>query len=86
MLVAMLSPDGGTATLLNGRYIDRLERRDGEWRIALRRSTAEVVLTGDASMLQSQFFREQHYPKGVRDRGDLSYERPLTLESEAARW
>ncbi|MEX0665408.1 MAG: nuclear transport factor 2 family protein [Acidimicrobiia bacterium] len=86
VLVSMLSPDGTTATLLNGRYIDRLERRDGAWRIAVRRSTAEIVLTGDASMLQSPFFKEQSYLKGARDRSDLSYERPLGLDFEGARW
>jgi hypothetical protein len=85
-LVAMLSPDGTTTTLLNGRYIDRLERRDGVWKIAVRRSTAEVVLTGDASMLHSPFFTEQSYLKGTRDRSDLSYERPLKLEAEGPRW
>ena len=41
VLVAMLTPDRSTATLLNGRYLDRLERRDGTWRIAVRRSTLE---------------------------------------------
>ena len=30
---AILNRDGVTARLLCGRYIDRLERRDGEWRI-----------------------------------------------------
>jgi hypothetical protein len=85
-LVAMLSPDGATATLLNGRYIDRLERRNGTWKIAVRRSTVELMLTADASMLQSPFFKEQGYIKGTRDRTDPSYERPLSLETAALRW
>ena len=86
VLVAMLSPDGAMATLLNGRYIDRLERRDGNWKIAVRRSTAEVVLTGDASMLKSPFFKEQGYVKGTRDHRDSSYARPFSLEAPAERW
>jgi ketosteroid isomerase-like protein len=86
VLVAMLSPDGSTATLLNGRYIDRLERRDGTWKIAVRRSTVELALAGDASMLQSRFWKEQGYIKGTRDRSDPSYERPLSLETSASRW
>jgi ketosteroid isomerase-like protein len=86
VLVAMLSPDGRTATLLNGRYVDRLERRGGVWRIAVRRSTAEIAMTGDASILQSSFLKEQSYLKGARDRSDLSYQRPLALESEGVRW
>jgi ketosteroid isomerase-like protein len=86
VLVAMLSPDGRTATLLNGRYIDRLERGDGTWKLALRRSTVELLLTADSSMLQSPFFKQQGYIKGTRDRDDVSYERPLSVETPAARW
>jgi ketosteroid isomerase-like protein len=86
VLVAMLSPDGGTATLLNGRYIDRLERRDGTWKIAVRRSTVELMLTADASMLQSPYFKQQGYIKGTRDRSDVSYQRPLSLETAPTRW
>jgi ketosteroid isomerase-like protein len=86
VLVAMLTPDGSTATLLNGRYLDRLERRDGTWRIALRRSTLELVLTADASLLKSKYFKDQGYIKGQRERADPSYARPLSLETPANRW
>jgi len=86
VLVAMLTPDRSTATLLNGRYLDRLERRDGTWKIALRRSTLELMLTADASMLQSPFFKDQGYIKGTRDRVDPSYARPLSLDTAADRW
>ncbi len=86
VLVAMLSPDGSTATLLNGRYLDRLERRDGAWKIAVRRSTLELMLIADASMLQSKYFTDQGYIKGTRDRDDASYARPLTVETAAVRW
>jgi hypothetical protein len=51
-MVVLVSPDGTTATIMNGRYVDRLEKRDGNWRIAVRRSTVDAVVTGDASMLQ----------------------------------
>jgi len=78
-LVALLGHDGATATLISGRYIDRLERRDGTWRIAVRRSTVELMLTADASMLHSQVFKQQGYIKGTRDTRDLSYQRPLLL-------
>jgi hypothetical protein len=81
VLVAMITPDGSTATVLNGRYLDRLERRDGDWRIAVRRATVEVMFTADASVLHSSFFKEQGYIKGTRDRNDLSYVRPLLIET-----
>jgi hypothetical protein len=63
--------------------IDRLEKRDGEWKIAVRRSTVELMFTADASGSQSELFKDQGYPRGTRDRRDLSYLRPLTLEAEA---
>jgi hypothetical protein len=86
-LVVLLGRDGRTAQVINGRYLDRLERRDGRWRIALRRSTVEAMFTADASVLKSSFFQEQGYLKGTRDRDDLSYRRPLLLETPApARW
>jgi ketosteroid isomerase-like protein len=81
VLVALLNHDGETARFINGRYIDRLEKRDGVWRIAVRRSTVELMVTGDASGLQSPLFREQGYSRGTRDRSDLSYVRPLAIDT-----
>jgi hypothetical protein len=78
VMVALLSPDATSATVMCGRYVDRLERRDGQWRIAVRRSTVELAFTADARLLQSRFFTEQGYEHGTRDRSDLSYLRPLT--------
>ena len=78
VLVTLLSPDSSTATVMCGRYLDRLERRDGVWRIAIRRSTVEVAFSADARLLRSRFFVEQGYERGTRDRSDGSYERPLT--------
>ena len=86
-LVALLGHDGTTAQLIVGRYLDRLERRDGAWRIAVRRSTVELMFTADASVLQSSFFRAQGYLKGARGVDDLSYGRPLELTTPAPeRW
>lgn len=85
-IVVLLGNDGTTAQFISGRYIDRLERRDGQWRIALRRSTVEVMFTADASVLASKFFTRQGYIHGTRDRTDLSYERPLGLDAPGAAW
>lgn len=74
-----------TGRLLAGRYIDRLERRDGEWRIALRRATVEVALEGRAALPGGAPLPGSHYLKGHRDRTDLSYARPLTLD-DGDRW
>jgi hypothetical protein len=78
VMVTLLSPDAATATVMCGRYVDRLERRDGRWRIAVRRSTVELAFTADARLLQSRFFTAQGYEHGSRDRSDLSYQRPLS--------
>ena len=87
VIVVLLGADGRTATFISGRYLDRLERRNEEWRIALRRSTVEVMFVADASVLQSSFFKDQGYLVGTRDRHDPSYARPLRLDDPApTRW
>jgi len=87
VIVVLIGPDGTNAQFITGRYLDRLERRDGQWRIAVRRSTVEGMFLADARVLQSKFFKEKGYLVGTRDRRDLSYERPLTVERPApARW
>lgn len=75
-----LDKGGETGRVLAGRYIDRLEKRDGEWRIALRRTTVEIALEGKAALPAGMPFAGSNYLKGHRDRTDLSYARPLTLE------
>ena len=77
VLVTLLSPDSTTATVMCGRYVDRLERRDGTWRIAVRHATVELAYTADARLLQAPFFAAQGYATGTRDHDDLSYARPL---------
>ena len=79
----MLNHDGVTARVLTGRYLDRLERRLGVWRIVVRRSTAEVAFTADASILEMDVFRDHHFAKGSRDRTDLAYQRPLEIDTPA---
>jgi hypothetical protein len=76
--------DGKTMALMGGRYLDRLERRDGVWRIALRRCTIEWSLTGDTAMLQAGAFKG--FLKGRWDETDPSYARPLQLDTEGDRW
>ncbi|CAJ1498419.1 nuclear transport factor 2 family protein [[Mycobacterium] kokjensenii] len=87
VLVILIGIDGKTAQFITGRYIDRLERREGQWRIAVRRSTVEGMFTADARVLGSEFFTQKGYLVGTRDREDLSYARPLRMDQPApARW
>ena len=80
-----LDREGETARIIAGRYADRLERRDGEWKIALRRCTVDVILTGDASSLFTPEFAQMGYLKGVRGANDVTYRRPLDMEG-GERW
>ncbi len=82
----MLNHDGVTARLLAGRYVDRLEKRDGEWKLVVRRSTAEVCFSGDATMMKVAAFTDRHFPKGARGRTDLSYARPLEIDTPTDVW
>lgn len=86
VLVGLLNPDGKTVRFINGRYIDRLERRDGVWRIALRRCTVDLLIAGDASILTLPQFKAGSYIRGTRDADDVSYCRPLTLDDVVMRW
>jgi hypothetical protein len=77
---------GETVMLAGGRYVDRLERRDGTWRIALRTNIIEW------SCLQPSLpppFGEvpDIAANGVsaRDRSDPSYMRPLVNRRVASR-
>jgi hypothetical protein len=86
VIVGLLNKDGKSSRLISGRYIDRLERRKGEWRIALRRSTVDVLISGDASILEAPIFKQQGYAKGIADPRDVSYQRPLSLDETPERW
>lgn len=70
-LYGLRRKDGQSVALGCARYIDRLERREGEWRIALRKTFIEWRGEIKADMPAG-------YQQGRWDRGDASYERPLT--------
>ncbi|MYM62824.1 nuclear transport factor 2 family protein [Pseudomaricurvus sp. HS19] len=86
VMVALLNNDGTSARIISGRYVDHLQKRDGEWRIKLRRSTVDLLLSGDASILNAPIFKDQGYAKGIRGPKDVSYQRPLTLDETPERW
>lgn len=67
-----------SARIIAGRYIDRLEKRNGRWAIVLRRATVEIPLEGKAILPNMNSLRGSGYLEGSRDRSDPSYRRPLT--------
>lgn len=81
----LLSKDQRTCIVAPGRYIDRMERRHGEWRIALRRCTVEMSVEGGADFVHSPAVKG--FLRGVWDRSDPSYQRPLSLDgTDESRW
>ncbi len=72
-----------TNWLAGGRYIDRLERRDGEWKIALRTNAIEwsgVVPTMPIPYKDVADINGNGAPS--RSKEDPSYRRPLTNRRE----
>ncbi len=67
--------EGETTTLAFGRYIDQLERRNGEWRIVTRRCTIEASANADGSWVHSP--NVKGFLKGIWGKDDPSYERPI---------
>jgi hypothetical protein len=87
---------GKPLTIGGGRYIDRLEKRQDEWRIAARVTLRDwsnlenipdindlSTMTSTAHLLsetEKQFMNEGRGP--ARDRSDPSYDRPLTIDAK----
>ncbi|MET0251196.1 MAG: nuclear transport factor 2 family protein [Novosphingobium sp.] len=80
----LMAKDEQTCILAPGRYLDRMERRGGEWRIAFRRTTVEMSLQGSTEFARSRAC--QGFARGEWSHEDTSYTRPLTLESPTRRW
>jgi hypothetical protein len=81
---AFLLKDQQRGMFVSGRYVDQLERRDGEWRIVTRRCPIDAVVEGEASLLQLPDARGGL--KGVWTTDDVSYQRPLDLDVPGPRW
>jgi hypothetical protein len=62
-----------------GRYLDRLERRNGEWRIAARQTVIDWSARADVTDLAESSGEHQ----GTLDRTDPSYRRPFEVRGPA---
>jgi hypothetical protein len=71
VLYVLRRKDGTKIDFGGGRYVDRLERRDGEWRIVAR----ELVHDWRAEADQARYARTASYPHGTWDKTDPSYHR-----------
>jgi ketosteroid isomerase-like protein len=73
-LICILRGKDDRENLGSGRYIDQFQKRDGEWRIAIREFLPEMRFSVPVPPM-----RELPRPPGNSrwDREDLSYQRPL---------
>jgi hypothetical protein len=75
--------DGSGVDLGGGRYIDRLERRDGEWRIAAREVLIDWTCLAPTVVREDQSLVET-FASGTWDKTDASYRRPLIVTRPSA--
>ena len=76
--------DNKTTTIAMGRYLDRLERRNGEWRMLVRKCTIEMTADCDASWVFSE--NVKGFLKARWDGQDPCYDRPYVPNNEGLRW
>ena len=74
--LATLRRKTGPIDIVAGRYVDRLERRDGRWAIAARACLVEW--NGELAATQTTM-DPNLFLRGTWDKTDPSYQRPLTL-------
>lgn len=70
--------DETTIVVTGRRLIDRFERRNGEWKVALRRTITDWRFQADGSVYNVH----DGYVHGTWDKSDLSYQRPLQLTAD----
>jgi len=96
-IYAALNKEGAPFSLMGGRYIDKLEKRDGKWAIADRYmlpewaapaiNSAEGALTPEGgpnrlNLKPYHFKALEGLAKPARDQSDPSYWRPLSVTDE----
>jgi hypothetical protein len=77
-LASIKNTGDDTVELLAGRYVDRFEKRSGEWRIKTRLLIFEWQATADASRMAERLAANH---RGSRDVLDPSYERPVAART-----
>ncbi|MCB2073846.1 MAG: nuclear transport factor 2 family protein [Novosphingobium sp.] len=73
---------GTPVTVAGGRYVDRFERRKGRWAISLRKCVPTWNMTPDSDVSKQIAEAFRLVGNNVRDRSDMSYQRPSTLSPD----
>lgn len=76
VLWALRRREGDAVDLGGGRYVDRFERRNGEWRIAVRELVVDWICSAPTRRFEEVAAAS---PMGTWDRSDPSYRRPFTI-------
>jgi hypothetical protein len=80
-MFAAMNVDGSPLTLTGGRYIDRFERREGRWAIALRKVVSDWWgQPGEAALSAEGRKVLNAGVSSSRSRADTSYDRPLQFD------
>lgn len=80
-LFAAMNREGPALSLGGGRYVDRMEKRDGRWAIAQRKCLYDWQgVPGDYDLTPEQLKAMLGAGPATRDRSDPSYERPLRVD------
>jgi hypothetical protein len=66
-------------TISGGRYVDRLERRDGRWAIVARVCVVEWITESTSSITEEVIGMLSAVQVPTKDRSDPSYARPLVV-------
>lgn len=80
----LLTKDQQNCKIAPGRYIDQMERRNGEWRIRNRRTIVDMAAEADTSWLHSGAMKG--FLKGLWSHEDPSYQRPVAPTEGEQRW
>ena len=82
-MFAGMTEGEGKLAMFGGRYIDRFEKRNGEWRIAARKCVLEWWGMPSAEMMAPEAVAAHARVGTVAfDRTDCSYERPLRIDPQ----
>jgi hypothetical protein len=80
-MFAAMNVEGAPLSLSGGRYIDRFEKRNGRWAIALRRVVSDWWgQPGESTLTAAGRAVLNAGMHASRDRFDTSYERPLSFD------
>jgi hypothetical protein len=85
VITGFMDKEQQRAAVVYGRYIDQLERRNGEWRIKVRRALLDLAVEGDASY-EGRFRAKPVDPEEFWTRKDVSYQRPIDFSVASPRW